>query len=74
MIIELGIIQQDVVGAGTGHHNDRRHILKEIGLKILEARRLLKMQTHRRRRCYNNGCDPGEEELIRPSAIREGVL
>ena len=42
--------------------------------QILEARRLLKKQTLRRRRCYNTGCDPGEEELIRPSAIREGVL
>ena len=42
--------------------------------QILIARWLLKMQTLRRRRCCNNGCDPGEEELIRPSAIREGVL
>jgi putative transposase len=42
--------------------------------QILEARRLLKKQTLRRRRCYNNGSDPGEEELIRPSAIREVVL
>ncbi len=30
MIIELGIIQQDMVGAGGGHHNERRDILKEM--------------------------------------------
>ena len=42
--------------------------------KILEARGLLKMQTLRRRRCYNQGYEPGNEELIRPSLIREGVL
>ncbi len=42
--------------------------------QILEARRLFKKQTLRRRRCYNNGYDPGEEELIRPSSIREVVL
>ena len=31
MIIELVIIQQDMVGAGWGHHNDRRHILGKYG-------------------------------------------
>jgi len=42
--------------------------------KILEARQLVKMQTLRRRRCYNRGYEPMNEELIRPSLIREGVL
>jgi putative transposase len=41
--------------------------------EIQTARQLLKMQTLRRRRCYNQGYDPGNEELIRPSLIREGV-
>jgi transposase InsO family protein len=38
--------------------------------EILTARQFLKMQTPRRRRCYNQGNDPGEEELIRPALIR----
>ena len=42
--------------------------------QILQARELLKMQTLRRRRCYNQGYEPRDEELIRPSLIREGVL
>jgi transposase InsO family protein len=42
--------------------------------EIQTARQLLKMQTLRRRRCYNQGYEPGDEELIRPSLIREGVL
>jgi putative transposase len=42
--------------------------------EIQTARQLLKMQTLRRRRCYNQGYEPREEELIRPSLIREGVL
>ena len=45
---------------------DRHH-------EIQTARQLLKMQTLRRRRCYNQGYELKEEELIRPSAIRECV-
>jgi putative transposase len=45
---------------------DRHH-------EILTARQLLKMQTLRRRRCYNQGYELKEEELIRPSLIRECV-
>ena len=45
---------------------DRHH-------EILTARQLLKMQTLRRRRCYNLGYDVKDEELIRPSLIRECV-
>jgi transposase InsO family protein len=41
--------------------------------EIQTARQLLKMQTLRRRRCYNQGHELQEEELIRPSAIRECV-
>ncbi len=41
--------------------------------EIQTARQLLKMQTLRRRRCYNQGHELKEEELIRPSAIRECV-
>jgi len=41
--------------------------------EIQTARQLLKMQTLRRRRCYNQGYGLKEEELIRPSAIRECV-
>ena len=41
--------------------------------EIQTARQLLKMQTLRRRRCYNQGYELKEEELIRPSAIRECV-
>jgi len=41
--------------------------------EILAARELVKRQTLRRRRCYNQGYEPGQEELIRPSAIRECV-
>ena len=41
--------------------------------EILTARQLLKMQTLRRRRCYNQGYEMKDEELIRPSAIRESV-
>jgi len=42
--------------------------------QILDAREHVKRQTLRRRRCYNQGYEPGNEELIRPSAIRECVL
>jgi transposase InsO family protein len=41
--------------------------------EIQTARQLLKMQTLRRRRCYNQGYELQDEELIRPSAIRECV-
>lgn len=41
--------------------------------EIQTARQLLKMQTLRRRRCYNQGNELQDEELIRPSAIRESV-
>ena len=41
--------------------------------EILTARQLLKMQTLRRRRCYNLGYEVKDEELIRPSLIRECV-
>jgi putative transposase len=41
--------------------------------EIHTARQLLKMQTLRRRRCYNQGYELRDEELIRPSAIRECV-
>jgi len=41
--------------------------------EILTARQLLKLQTLRRRRCYNRGVKAREEELIRPSLIRESV-
>ena len=41
--------------------------------EIQTARQLLKMQTLRRRRCYNQGYELQKEELIRPSAIRECV-
>ena len=41
--------------------------------EILTARRLLKMQTLRRRRWYNQGHEPKDVELIRPSLIRECV-
>ena len=41
--------------------------------EILAARRLLKMQTLRRRKCYNLGHQMKDEELIRPSMIRECV-
>ena len=41
--------------------------------EILTARQLLKMQTLRRRRCYNQGYELKDEELIRPSLIRECV-
>ena len=41
--------------------------------QIREARQLLKMQTLRRRRCYNQGHPLKDEALIRPSAIRECV-
>jgi len=41
--------------------------------EIQTARQLLKMQTLRRRRCYNQGYELKKEELIRPSAIRECV-
>ena len=41
--------------------------------EILTARQLLKMQTLRRRRCYNQGYEVKDEELIRPSLIRECV-
>ena len=41
--------------------------------EIQTARQLLKEQTLRRRRCYNQGYELKDEELIRPSAIRECV-
>jgi len=41
--------------------------------EIQTARQLLKMQTLRRRRWYNQGHELKDEELIRPSAIRESV-
>jgi transposase InsO family protein len=41
--------------------------------EILNARQLLKMQTLRRRRCYNLGYEVKDEEPIRPSLIRECV-
>jgi len=41
--------------------------------EILTSRQLLKMQTLRRRRWYNQGYQLQEEERIRPSAIRECV-
>ena len=41
--------------------------------EIQTARQLLKMQTLRRRRWYNQGYELKDEELIRPSAIRESV-
>jgi len=41
--------------------------------EILTARQLVKMQTLRRRRCYNQGHEVKDEELIRPSLIRECV-
>jgi len=41
--------------------------------EIQTARQLVKMQTLRRRRCYNQGYDLKDEELIRPSLIRECV-
>ena len=47
-------------------YHGRRH-------EILTARQLLKMQTLRRRRCYNQGYELKDEELIRPSLIRECV-
>jgi putative transposase len=47
-------------------YHDRHH-------EILTARQLLKMQTLRRRRCYNLGYEVKDEELIRPSLIRKCV-
>ena len=41
--------------------------------KIQTARQLVKMQTLRRRRWYNQGHELKDEELIRPSLIRECV-
>ncbi len=41
--------------------------------EILTARQQLKMQTLRRRRCYNLGRELKDEELIRPSLFRECV-
>jgi len=41
--------------------------------EIQTSRQLLKMQTLRRRRWYNQGYELQEEELIRPSAFRECV-
>ena len=41
--------------------------------EILAARQQLKAQTLGRRRWYNQGYELGDEELIRPSAIRECV-
>ena len=47
-------------------YHDRHH-------EIQTARQLVKMQTLRRRRCYNLGYEVKDEELIRPSLIRECV-
>jgi len=47
-------------------YHDRHH-------EIQTARQLLKMQTLRRRMCYNQGHELKEEELIRPSVFRECV-
>jgi transposase InsO family protein len=41
--------------------------------EILTARQLLKMQTLRHRRCYNQGRQVPDEELIRPAVYRESV-
>ena len=41
--------------------------------EIITARQKLKVQTLRRRRWYNKGYELKDEELIRPSAIRECV-
>ena len=41
--------------------------------EIQTSRQLLKMQTLRRRRWYNQGYEVPKEEVIRPSAIRESV-
>jgi len=41
--------------------------------EILTARQLVKLQTLRRRRWYNQGYELKDEELILPSAIRESV-
>jgi transposase InsO family protein len=41
--------------------------------EIITARQLLKMQTLRRRRWYNQGYEVKDEERIRPSLIRECV-
>jgi len=41
--------------------------------EILTARQLLRMQTLRQRRCYNLGYEVKDEELIRPSLVRECV-
>jgi transposase InsO family protein len=41
--------------------------------EILTARQLLKMQTLRRRRCYNRGHKLADEEMIRPAVFRESV-
>jgi transposase InsO family protein len=43
------------------------------GREILTQRELLKMQTLRRRRCYNQGRSYREESVIRPCEVREGV-
>ena len=41
--------------------------------EILAARDLVKRQTLRRRKCYNQEDEPGIEVLIRPLAMRECV-
>lgn len=41
--------------------------------QIKTARQLLKAQTLRRRRCYNQGRKPRKEEFIKPALIRESV-
>jgi transposase InsO family protein len=43
------------------------------GREILTQRQLLKMQTLRRRRCYNQGLKARQERVIRPSEVRECV-
>ena len=54
----------NVTPADVYHGRDRQ---------IQEARQLVKMQTLRRRRCYNQGYPLQDEVLIRPSALRESV-
>jgi putative transposase len=44
------------------------------GREIQTARELLKLQTLRRRRCYNQGLKAGKERVIRPSELRGSVL
>ena len=54
----------NVTPADVYHGRDR---------EIQTARQLLKMQTLRRRRWYNQGYELKDEKLIRPAAIRESA-